>query len=270
LAPVCVILVYFGILPGFEHDLASLYGGEPQDYNWDWGMWVGRVIFGMFWGAMFGVSAAGLWNTLVIPVWVFRQTRNHLVKVALGLNLVFVGIVLLLLAAGIPIPEEVPFSHWVPRALLALASFAGVLGSVFCLAIPPKSRAQGVLYGSVALQIGVLIIRTEEYIDVAGSGKPTDRLSVLLSVASFLLFVVFLKRLPAYVEAPPLVTRAKSLLKLIQQTIILIGVSVGVWLLTGVDLRETCVKVMLLVILVVLFKFFTLIRDLYPVILQKL
>ena len=178
----------------------------------------------------------------------------------------------------IEISKELEFSHWTSRALLSLASLAGTLGLVFCLAIQPKSRAQGVLYGSVVLQICALIIRTEEQIDnilhdnllVGESMRFTAPLSELLSMASFLLFVVFLKKLAAYVEAQPLVTRANSLLKLIQRTVILIAVSVGVWLLTGIDLRGICVFVAFFAALVGSLKFFTLIRDLYPAILQKL
>ena len=266
-----------GIFP--EVEWLELIHGQVPDIEWEkfMALFVVGIIAGGLSGVVLGLSAAGIWNTLVIPVWIFRQTRNPLVKVALGLNLVFVSMVLLFLAFVLDGQLLVDLDIEAPRALRSLASLAGTLGLVFCLAIQPKSRAQGVLYGSVVLQICALIIRTEEQIDnllrdnlLVGESMRFAPLSVLLTIASFMLFVVFLKRLAAYVEAQPLVTRANSLLKFIQRAVILIGVIFGVWLVTGVDLHVAAPLVVFLAILVGFIKFFTLVRDLYPVILQKL
>lgn len=181
------------------------------------------LIGGLMIGVLLGVIVPFLWNTFVIPVWVLRQTRNPLVKVALGLNLVFISIVFWWVSTIAT--DELDVTHWLPTSLLFLASLGATLGVIFCLAISPKSRAQGVLYGCVLLQIASLIIRSEERlnIDLDIHGDRIWNLSGLLFIGSWLLFVVFLKRLAEHLEASSLVTRASRFLTLIKLAIIMIG-----------------------------------------------
>jgi uncharacterized metal-binding protein len=116
------------------------------------------------------------------------------------------------------------------------------------------------------------ILRTEEHFDkiLVGESSRLYRLSFFLFVASFVLFVVFLKKLAAYVDAQPLITRVASVLRLIKLAIILVGVAIAVWLLTGANMGEFCAIPMFFIAIVAGYKFFTLIRDLNPVLMQKL
>ena len=240
------------------------------------------LCIGLSLGALLGVIVTFLWNHFVIPVWILRQTRNPLVKVALGLNLVFISMVFKGFAIGAADDgptNELDFTHWLPMSFLFLASLAATLGVIFCLAISPKSRAQGVLYGCVLLQIASLIVRSEEHlnIDLDIPRNIIQNLSGLLFIGSWLLFVVFLKKLAEHLEAPSLVTRASRLLTLIKLAIIMIGAGLCVLRFGWYDsfgityIAATLVFAALpLLALVGILKFFTLVRDVYPIILQRL
>jgi hypothetical protein len=250
LAPVYVLLSYLEIVP------------SPEDTSF-----IGEVVGGILWGAVFGLCAAGLWNSVVIPVCVFRQTRNPLVKVALGLNLVLVSFMFQCLAVGLIFADFVTseVGYWVPEMFVALGSLAGTLGPVFCLAIPPKSQAQGVLYGSVTLQISNLILGS---VDVGEAD--IDVISGWIFMASFVLFLVFLKKLAVYVDAQEILTRVTSVLRTILYAIILIGSTKLLMLLTGRDLAGLATIVLTIIVIVIGYKFLTLTRELYSVLLQKL
>jgi hypothetical protein len=118
------------------------------------GLWAARwrshfaaVLFTMVGGCILGMLAVAVavlwWNTLVLPALVLRRTTGPLAKAALGLGLLFNGILLYLpngvlgmfgyrkLLSPIPIPFE------------TMGTLLAVLGPILCLEIAAKARSRG-------------------------------------------------------------------------------------------------------------------------------
>ena len=96
---------------------------------------------------------------------------------------------------------EAPF--W-PDLLLGVGSLLGIVGPVLCLAVPAKSRAQGILLTAVLLGIVEASVRLK-YGDATklAFGSPgglTGRLSLTapLTALSYLLMVIFMSRLAGF------------------------------------------------------------------------
>jgi hypothetical protein len=81
--------------------LLGAIGWPPQ--SWlstqitDPGVPVWSALGGCLIGVLGTAFAVILWNTIVLPAWLLRQTTAPLAKVALGLGLIFNGLVLALL-----------------------------------------------------------------------------------------------------------------------------------------------------------------------------
>jgi hypothetical protein len=209
-AVVCIVLGAIGWPP---QSLIATPLGDPVKAA------VSRALVGFPLGILGAIVAVVLWNTIVVPAWLLRQTTAPLAKVALGLGFIFNGLVLALLTPGNPVHGVQPPPATVvngPLLLDALATFLAVLGPILCLEIAPKLRSSGVLLWAVALQVSALVIGANP---VVNEVKITSDLHLswafLPTLASLPLFLVFLKRLARTLERPDLERRAHFTLKIL-------------------------------------------------------
>jgi hypothetical protein len=85
----------------------------------------------------------------------------------------------------------------------------GFVGRLMCLAVPAKTRAQGLIYGAVAFDLLALGIHLY---DVFTQSEVLDFLGNICSFIAIVLFVLFLKRVSEFVGRMDLADRARSLL----------------------------------------------------------
>src|SRR5580704_14503557 len=122
-----------------------------------------RSLVGFPIGVLGAAVAVVLWNTIVVPAWLLRQTTAPLAKVSLGLWLIVNGLALDALAA---LSKLLPalFSAGdllAPGTIVALetvASLLATLGPILCLEFAPKSRSSGILLWAVGLQSSALVL----------------------------------------------------------------------------------------------------------------
>ncbi len=139
-----------------------------------------------------------------------RERRQGLEKVNLGLGFHYARLVLLLVTligqllvgavAGVAVgnPNLVPVVGVLTVLLLVSAgvqALLGIVGSIFCLAVPTASGARGIILISMvldvlALPLGVVMFLLD-FPDVLG---------MLMGLVSWILFMVFLSRLAAFVR----------------------------------------------------------------------
>jgi hypothetical protein len=178
---------------------------------------VARALGGCLLGLMGAASAVALWNTIVLPAWLLRQTTVPLAKAALGLGLIFNGMVLLAVPEGflqdIRLTPKMVLK--VPLLLDTAGTLLAVLGPILCLEIAPKARSSGVLLWAVALQVSAAVIGANPALNEVKWMKGFSSWAGLLTLASLPLFVVFLRRLARTLERPDLETRARSILKIL-------------------------------------------------------
>jgi len=127
---------------------------------------VGRALGGCLLGVLGAAIAVVVWDTIVLPLWLLRHTTVPLAKAALGLGLIFNGV--LLAVAGnfvhdIPLTPKMVVK--VPLLLKTASTLLSILGPILCLEIAPKVRSSGVLLWAVALTISALVIRANPSID---------------------------------------------------------------------------------------------------------
>ena len=144
-----------------------------------------------------------LWNTIVLPAWLLRQTTVPLAKVALGLGLIFNG-VLLMLASGfihdIRLTPKMVLK--LPLLLRTASTLLTVLGPILCIEVAPKARSSGVLLWAVVLAVSALVIGANPAVNVVQFRNGTIFLSGLLAFGALPLFAVFFQRLAGNLERP--------------------------------------------------------------------
>ena len=174
-----------------------------------------RALGGCLLGVLGAAIAVVLWDTIVLPAWLLRQTTVPLAKVALGLGLIFNG-VLLLLASGffndVQLTPKMVLK--VPLLLKTASTLLTVLGPILCLEIAPKARSSGVLLWAVALMISALVIGANPEVNVVKFRNGEFYWAGLLAVGALPLFFVFFRRLARLLERPDLEQRARLILKL--------------------------------------------------------
>jgi tRNA A-37 threonylcarbamoyl transferase component Bud32 len=200
-----------------------------------------RSLVGFPIGVLGAAVAVVLWNTIVVPAWLLRQTTAPLAKVSLGLWLIVNGLALDALAA---LSKLLPalFSAGdllAPGTIVALetvASLLATLGPILCLEFAPKSRSSGILLWAVGLQSSALVLGNTPEMNVVkfGNGAHVD-IAGLLGLVSVPLFLVFLRRLARTLERPDLEQRARSLLKAVA------------WCLGGTGLLAATLALVLLI-----------------------
>jgi hypothetical protein len=150
-------------------------------------------------------------------------------KVATGLGLVYAGVLVILLAivgggvVGAIIGAAAGDPNAVPRAIAEhRAVFIGIflvglsgrvlnlVGSLFCLATPPESRAQGLISVSVAATIAAIAVQIGVFFRIVS--ESVQPVHIILIVISGLTFVLFLRRTAQFIGRVDLAERAKSIL----------------------------------------------------------
>jgi tRNA A-37 threonylcarbamoyl transferase component Bud32 len=167
------------------------------------------ALGGSLLGGLGAAAAVILWNTIVLPAWLLRQTTAPLAKVGLGLGLIFNGLVLALLVPRNIVPKG-------PLLLDTVGTFLAMLGPILCLEIAPKLKSSGVLLWAVSLQLSALVLGANSVVnDVEITSDIHPSWAFLLTLASVPLFLVFLKRLAHSLERPDLEQRVRFILKLL-------------------------------------------------------
>ncbi len=144
-----------------------------------------------------------------------------LMKVANGLGMIYAGIVVALLAGiggGILVGvltagRNFDAAEFVAIMILVASIVSWILnivGSLFCLATPEESGAQGMIYASVAAMGINLLITIAMWLKLMPHGA--NNIQYLLSLISGVTFLVFLRRLALFIGRQDLAARARSIL----------------------------------------------------------
>jgi hypothetical protein len=226
-----------------------------------------RAVIGCLLGFLGGAIAVVSWNTIVLPAWLLRQTSVPLAKVALGLGLIFTGMLLSMrnVNVGLKLFPDMPL-------LDALSTLLMVLGPILCLEIAPRARSSGVLLWAVAFVISALVIGAHPDVDQVKFKNGTFSWSGLLIMASLPLFLVFFQRLARILERPALEHQVRLIFKLMVGCLAGIGIGLAGFFLGGVALLVQ-IPVLLGVMasfLLILIYFFSLIRGLQVDIMRRL
>ncbi len=175
-----------------------------------------RALGGCLLGVLGAVVAVVLWNTIVLPAWLLRHTTAPLAKVALGLGLLFNGLVLNAVQFYVNVHLTSATVVKVPLLLETVATLLAVLGPILCLEIAPKSRSSGILLWAVVLQVSALVIGANPALNEWKISRNSQfNLAGLLTMVSLPLFLVFLQRLARTLERPDLEQRARSILNVL-------------------------------------------------------
>jgi tRNA A-37 threonylcarbamoyl transferase component Bud32 len=214
-----VVGIVLGTIGWPSQSFLPAWKANPEVLIW-WSLGGGLV------GFLGAAAAVSLWNTIVLPAWLLRHTTAPLAKAALGLGLLFNGMVLavfnglgrnVLKVYGI---DDVPLAPGtglaLPTLLDTVASLLAVFGPILCLEIAPKSRSSGVLLWAVVFQVSALVIGANPVLNEVKINEQIQfNLAALLTSAAVVLFLVFLRRLARTLERPDLEQRARSLLKVL-------------------------------------------------------
>jgi tRNA A-37 threonylcarbamoyl transferase component Bud32 len=189
-----LVAIVLGAIGWPPHSLLSTPLGDPIEAA----VLRGRVGFPF--GVLGAAVAVVLWNTIVVPTWLLRQTTAPLAKVSLGLWLMVDGLALdaaVGLYTTLQNFVDPPLLHeTVLKGLGSVASLLATLGPILCLEFAPKSRSSGILLWAVGLQSSALVLgNTPELSAVKFENGWSIDLAELLTFVSVPLFLVFLKRL---------------------------------------------------------------------------
>jgi hypothetical protein len=147
-------------------------------------------------------------------------TTETLRRVASGLNLVYWGIGIVLLAILVGIIGGALTAVLGKAAVLIVAilpagvivgTIVGFVGRLFCLAVPPQTGAQGLIYGAVVCDVVAVALALGQFVT---ESTLVQGASNLLSLTATILFILFLKRVSQFVGRMDLAAKAKSLLVL--------------------------------------------------------
>jgi hypothetical protein len=241
-------------------------------------------------GFLGAAAVVGLWNTIVLPAWLLRHTTAPLAKVALGLGLLFNGMVLavfnglgrnVLRVYGIDEVQLAPGTGLtLPTLLDTVASLLAVFGPILCLEIAPKSRSSGVLLWAVVFQVSALVIGANPVLNEVKINKDIQfNLAALLTSAAVVLFLVFLRRLARTLERPDLEQRARSLLKGLAWCLGVLGAVVAAGAINSIAPRPATFFpalvalvgfILAICIIVISLRFFRLTRDFQTEITRRL
>ncbi|QDV46045.1 hypothetical protein Enr13x_59490 [Stieleria neptunia] len=157
-------------------------------------------------------------------------------RVATGLRLVYWSIALIVLSVVggrfvLPLMmrgSSMGTMNWISFAMglvMMLGIVLGLIGRVFCLAIPQASRARGLINAAVAFDLAAILIWTISW--VVAVPFWSQSLGNLLSLTATALFVLFLKRLSAHLQRPDLEGNAKSLMVMVA-VLFVVGIAAAV------------------------------------------
>jgi hypothetical protein len=207
------IICFLGAFDWPSGFFVQTVNGQAQPFP---GGTIGRAGFGAATGLIIGfvlaTSAVVLWNRLVFPARLLRQTTSALAKAALGLGLIFSTVILVLVLgavkdAGVRPAIMLPLQSLLETLVLLLL----ILGPILCLEIASNCRSSGVLLSAVVLQVNALVcdLNSERFgTDHQVFGVPLSKaLAALLFLGSAPFFVAFLQGLARFLERQDLVPR---------------------------------------------------------------
>jgi len=157
-----------------------------------------------------------------------------------GLYLIVVGILVTLVGAVAVVVSPVAVLVAIVAApiMIIAGTILCLVGRIMCLSVPDDFSAAGVIYAAVICDVTVVLSSAASWI--VDLPELVSSLSPLLWLASTILFLVFLKKIAAYVDDNNSKRRAGNVLNL------LIGTFVTVIL--GVFLPPLLIVAMLMVI----------------------
>jgi hypothetical protein len=164
-----------------------------------------RAFCGCLLGFLCALIAVVWWNTIVLPAWLIGQTTVPLAKVALGLGLIFTGMIISARNTPLRLFPDTPL-------LDTLATLLAALGPTLCLEVARKARSSGILLWAVVLQVSGLLLAANPSMNELKFGNFHATWGALLVLASQPLFLVFLRRLARTLERPDLERQARSVI----------------------------------------------------------
>ncbi|MCA9248683.1 MAG: hypothetical protein KDA42_16270 [Planctomycetales bacterium] len=174
------------------------------------------------------VAASGEW---------LRSNAEGLSKTAIGLSLMYYGIILLLLWTILTIPMMFLGAaiRFPLGAGMIIASIMMFVGPVLCLSVPPETGAKGLAALSVVFQLIRVIVEFLPFVGIAPNIVPG--LAQAAGILSSVLFVVFLRKLAQFIHRDDLTKRANNVLMMAVIAIALaLGSVVGIGPLPGLIL----------------------------------
>ena len=163
-----------------------------------------------------------------------RRTRS-LKRVRTGVRLVLAALIINLLVyslsliAAIALDDDDPAFRILP-VLAMISTTIAIVGRVFCLAVPKRFKLHNILYAAVACDCSAFALELLTTATILPDGWSS--LANVISLAAFILFVVFLMRLADRLE----LTGAARLAEDILWTMGWIAAIVVLYPLTGVVL----------------------------------
>ncbi|MEO2017346.1 MAG: hypothetical protein ABGZ53_23570 [Fuerstiella sp.] len=125
----------------------------------------------------------------------------------------------------------------VPIMFIA-GTILGLVGRIMCLSVPDDFSAVGVIYAAVICDVTVVLISAAGWI--VDLPELVSSLSSLLTLASTILFLVFLMKISAYIDDNASLQRAGNVLLLLIATFVVV--------IVGVFLPPLLIVVLLMVI----------------------
>ena len=168
--------------------------------------------------------------------WKRRHAMGKLANVHKGVSCVYYGLFLIvgcILVMGVgggvlmvsPAVGAVLVLGVVP-IMFIVGTILGLVGRIMCLSVPDDFSAVGVIYAAVICDVTVVLISAAGWI--VDLPELVSSLSSLLTLASIILFLVFLMKISAYIDDNASLQRAGNVLLLLIATFV--AVIVGVFL----------------------------------------
>ncbi len=181
-------------------------------------------------------------------------------RVATGLNLVYWGIAITLLSViggflamlASMAANSIGVMMVIGMAIgvgVIVGVLVGLVGRIFCMAVPPGTGAQPLIYAAVALDVVALLVSIASIVAVVPEWLP--RSTNLLSLVATLLFIIFMKRVATFIGQPDLAANAQGL---ITMGIVILGIAflagVGAVVMGPIALIGMLVLIILAILLV--------------------
>ena len=175
--------------------------------------------------------------------------RNQLLKVSSGFNLVYCGLMMVILAILITIvgvvlvgggqagEMKLVVSFFVAVAGMAiLGSLFGLVGRIMCLATPKEaSQAKSMILASVMFEMCSLLLSSGLIAQTMGVDLLPETLiaignvgSLLLSIISAIVFLLFARSLAEFLQRRDLARQAGRVIRLAVLTVLLVGGGIAI------------------------------------------
>ncbi len=143
-----------------------------------------------------------------------------------GLFLIVGSILVMFVGGGVMLASPVAGLVVLAAApiMIIAGTILGLVGRIMCLSVPDDFSAVGVIYAAVICDVTVVLISAASWI--VDLPELVSSLSGLLSLASTILFLVFLKKIAAYIDDNTSERRSGNVLNLLIATFVVVIVGV--------------------------------------------